>query len=132
MKPIADATVSRSKLLEAALPVRIGKRGRRGAKRSVPADTLIYREGKMLIMDAPLHRSVLPMRGTWSICISVQAASLALVCPKLKLMETVSLIYEEGFLIIDNGLFRLPAREGDRPYVDVGLPSAVRTRIRRP
>jgi hypothetical protein len=127
MKPRGEVTVRRADLV-AAVRVHLRKRGPRGTRRNtLPQDTLIYTDTGALVVDTPTNSMPLPMEGYWPVCISVSARSLMLVCPKLRLVDRVSLIFAAGRLILDGGAFVLPAIEAvwppPRPSLDSSAPA---------
>ena len=55
------------------------------------------------------------MKGHWSVCVSVNAQQLASPCRKLKVSDTIRLIYAAEVLILNDGAFTLSAKSIKRP-----------------
>jgi hypothetical protein len=91
------------------------KRSPRGSfGNSIPKDTLLYSVDATLVVFTPAQKAVLGMAGAWSICLSIDARRLALLCSKLKESDFLTLTYAEGFLILNEPTFAIPAKPAER------------------
>lgn len=108
MRADNHVTVRQADFTAAAAAVFRG-RSPRGSRRIGPRDTLIYVEAGHLIIETPIVRTPLSMDGSWTVCISVSANALALVSGNLRPTASISRAFVAGSLILESGLFTLPA-----------------------
>lgn len=94
MEALNKITVAQSELIAAVSALPKMKRGPRGSfGNKIPKDTLFYAVDGQFIVSTPAMRSTISMTGNWSVCISIDAKRLALVCSKLKANDVLQLSY---------------------------------------
>jgi|ERR1035437_6808588 hypothetical protein len=105
MKHDNEAIVGHREFVKAvsAIPEKQRKRAKRRGS-DIPKDTLLYAADDLLIVDAPAHRSTLGMKGKWSLCVSVNAQSLAAMCKNINESNTIRLVYAEDTLVLNDTL----------------------------
>ncbi len=113
---LEKVVVSQCDFIGAASALPRMKRGPRGSfGNSIPKDTLLYSHGGQLVVFTPAKKTLMGMAGAWTICLSIDARRLALICAKLKSKDFLELSYAAGLLVLDDPTFAVPGQVVERP-----------------
>jgi len=111
----SDIVVAQSEFVAAVCSLAKMKRSPRGGRAKIPSDTILHARDGRLIVDTPVMRTIVDMKGSWLVCISADAMRLAAVCAALKPAAEVQLRWLAGELTLANGAFTIPAFASLRP-----------------